>query len=304
MITQQPNWNNVQYLKNDEQYSKYKNDFIKQSLFTLIGATLALLAGIFLLFLKNFKINDESISLFNEIKLVFESFSSKGAWAGYVYGIYQVSVIVIFGLAGCIYLYELIRYIIALCTMNKYASEQYNRIKGCVVRRRKVSNGFPSTILFICVIILEIIYVVIAKLLTKTLSGMAGENETILTYFVDMNGISPLIALPIVCILAAIVLLVMRRSSHKKVCGEIAKEDFGLEDDDDYLDDLELELELLGLNDDYLDAPRYDQHYYDHRYYGNRYFDDLDFEDEYLDYYNDDYYDDYYYGYDDYDDYY
>ena len=233
----------------NKQYLKYKKDFKKQCWYTSIGGGFALLSIIFLLFLPNFKIKDNSISknfsLFDEIMLVFKVFTSNdlqylGLKIYYiVFGTFQIIAIILFLVAIIKYLFELIKSISAICNMDDYALEQYDKIKTRA-RGRKKGHGRGSSLGY-CIggIVLEIIYIVSAKTILNILPIDKNTSVNLSGFIANVSGVSLLIIITVLTVLILIVLFVMRNKNYKNVYRAIVREDYGLADDDydEYDDD-------------------------------------------------------------------
>lgn len=223
------------------QYQKYKNEFKKQCIFTVIGGCCAILAMILFLFVPNFKISLGKIDLINfsmydEIKYCFDNFNLSGKSSEEdVYGfatfggLYHIGVLVLFAIAAGMYIYETIKYALNLYNLDDYAFAQYDKIRMRQSGRSRKSyysisaSGWLTAGLF-----MEVIYIIFIRFFQSSVSTDEIPIDFAGGYFLFVNGISGLIVFTILFVIGAVVMKVLSKISYNKVRVAILKEDYGI----------------------------------------------------------------------------
>lgn len=224
-------------MKNNKQYLKYKSQFKTQCILGLVGGACILIGVILIIFTKflQIKVDGTSIldfSLYEEIRASFDSFNSLSYLS--ILGIYQVMAILCIGAGAIWQIVDFIKKGIGMANLDAYSLEQYDAIKkrtGDGEKRRRNQN-FSSTNMLISGMMLEVIYIWMARFLFRN-DSIPDNIEDVSYKLALCNGVGSSVFFPILFIAVGIIVMVVRSLSLKKTKMAIIREDYGVDEDDD-----------------------------------------------------------------------
>lgn len=209
----------------NEQYLRYEKQFKLDCILKVLASGLSLLAIIFFMFLPNFcikfmGIEVERFSIFDEALKSVSSMSEGVTSLSSVVSIWQVAALLFVALGIVTSVISFVKNILNLTDIKNYSLEKYDEIKKGT-GKKSILGRFNSTNSFICAVIMESGYIILAKSFSAIPSVEFSGG-----YLAEVNGVTGLISLFIICTVGFIAITAFCKLQFRKVKHDVLREDY------------------------------------------------------------------------------